>query len=82
MPKTLCFGKGGIERCISRFVRPSKMIREKDLNRPKTHNLDNLVLIAGDKKKIRRNSGVSNVYTFFLRILKVLIFTTQGGVPI
>ena len=34
------------------------------MNRPKTHNLENLVLIMEEKKKTRINSGVSNVYTF------------------
>ena len=37
---------------------------EKYPNRPKMHKLENLVLIVEDKKKIRRNSGVSNVYKF------------------
>ena len=34
------------------------------MNHPKTHNLDNLVLIDKNKNKIRRNSGVINIYTF------------------
>ena len=62
--KSLCFGKGGIEICISWFIHPSNLIREKCTNLPKTHNLQNLVLIAEAEKKIRRNISVSNVYTF------------------
>ena len=64
MPKTFCFGKGGLATCISRFSCPSKPIRDKYQSRTKTHTLENLVLIADDEKKIQRNSGVSNVYTF------------------
>ena len=50
--------------CISRFIHPGKPIREKYQKSPKTHNIVNLVLIAEDEKKTRRNIGVSNVYTF------------------
>ena len=50
--------------CISPFIHPSKPIREKYQNRPKTHKLKNLVLIAEEEKATQRNSGVSNVYTF------------------
>ena len=49
--------------CISRYIQPNKPIREKYLNRPKTHKLENLVLIAEDEKKIWINSGVRNAYT-------------------
>ena len=55
---------GGIAICISRFMHPSKTIGEKCPNLPNMHNLENLVLTAEDKKKIRRNSGISNMYTF------------------
>ena len=51
-------------RCISRLVHPSKLIRENHPNRPKTQKLEKLALIAEYKNKIRRNSGVINVYTF------------------
>ena len=64
MPKTLCFGKGGLASCIPWFIRPSKPIREKYKNCPKTHKLENLVLIAEEENKIQINSGVSNVHTF------------------
>ena len=64
MSKLLCFGKGGLARCISRFIRPSKPIRKKYPNRSKTHEIENLVLIVDTKKTIQRNSGVINVYTF------------------
>ena len=53
MPKTHFFGKGGLESCISRFIQPSKPIMENDPNHPKTHKLENLVLIAEYEKKIR-----------------------------
>ena len=62
MPKTLCFWKGGLERFISLFIFPIKPIREKYPSRPKTHKLDNLVLIAEDKNTIQRNSDIINVY--------------------
>ena len=52
-------------KCILRFIPQSKPRREKYPNSPKTHKLENLVLIAEDEKKIRRNNGVSNVYTFY-----------------
>ena len=68
------FGKGGISTCISRFTQPSKLIREKHPNRPTTHKLDNLVLIAEEKNKIWRNSGVSNVYIFSHANFKVVEF--------
>ena len=64
MPKSLCFGNGGLAICISWFIHPSKTIREKYTNLPKTHNLKNLVLIVEAEKTIWRNSGVSDVYTF------------------
>ena len=53
-----------LARCISLFIHPSKPIRKTYPNQPKTHKIENLVLIAEDKNKIRINSGVSNVYTF------------------
>ena len=64
IPKTLFFCKGCLARCVSCFIRLSKLIRYKYPNRPKTHTLENLVLIAEDENKIRKNSGVSNVYMF------------------
>ena len=50
--------------CISFSVHPIKPIRKKYPNRTKIHKLENLVLIAEDKNKIRRNGDVSNVYMF------------------
>ena len=64
IPKTICYGRRGIEICISCFIHPSKLIREKYLNRPNAHKLENFVLIAEYKNKIRRNRSVSNVYAF------------------
>ena len=64
MPKTLCFGKGGLAICISQFIHQSKQIRENYPKHTKTHKLENLVLIAEDKNIIHRNSSVSNVDTF------------------
>ena len=61
MPKTMFFGKGGLAIFISLFIHRSKPIREKYSNGPNMHNIENLVLIAEDKNKTRRNSGVSNV---------------------
>ena len=78
MPKTLCFGKGGLASCISQFIHPIKPMREKYPNRPKTHKLTNLVLIAEDEKKIQRNIGVSNVYTFSYADFEGVEFTPQG----
>ena len=59
-----CFGERGLAICISRFIHPTKPIRGKYLNRTKSHKLTNSVFIVDAKKTIRRNSGVSNVYTF------------------
>ena len=78
MTKTHCFGKGGVVIYISRFILQSKPIWDKYLNRPKYHKLNNLVLIMEPKKKLQRNNGVRNVYTFFMHILKVLSFIPQG----
>ena len=61
MPKTLCFGNMSLAIYILRFIKPSKPIREKYPNHLKTHKLENLVLLAEDEKRIRRNSGVINV---------------------
>ena len=66
MPKTFFYGKGGIVRCISQFIHPSKPIKEKYLNCTNSHKFKNLVLIAKAKNTICINSGVSNVYTFLL----------------
>ena len=63
MTKILFGGKGGLVSCISPLVYPSKLIRGNHPNRPKMHKLEKLGLIA-EYKKIRRNSGVINVYTF------------------
>ena len=79
MPKSLCFEKGGLDSCISRFVHPSLPIREKYSNCPNTHKLYTLLLIAEAKNKISRNSGISNVNTFCMLISKVLSFTPHGG---
>ena len=65
MKKLPCFGKGGLVRFISRFVLPSKPIREKYPKSPKSHKLDNLVMIAEAENTIWRNSSVINVYTFW-----------------
>ena len=64
MSKTLCFGKGGLASCILWFISPSKPIREKYPNHPKTHKLENLLLVAEDENTIQINIGLSNVYTF------------------
>ena len=34
------------------------------MNLTKAYKIENLVFIAEEKKEIRRNRGVSNVYTF------------------
>ena len=62
MEKLLYSGKGGLASYILWFIHPSKPIRDKYLNRPKSHNLKNLVLIAEAEKRIRINSGVSNEF--------------------
>ena len=64
MKKSPYFGKGVLVSCISQFIHSIKSIRENSLNRPKSHKLENLVLIVEAKKMIWRNSGVRNVYTF------------------
>ena len=64
MSKLLCFGKGGLESRISLFIHLSQPIKKKYQNRPKAHKIDNLLLIAEAKKKIRVNIGVINVYMF------------------
>jgi hypothetical protein len=46
MPRHLRSGVGGVGSCISRFIHPSKPIRDKYLNRPKGHKLENLTIIA------------------------------------
>ena len=74
----ISFGEEGLASYISWFIQPGKPIRDKYSNRPKTHKLENLVLIAEDAKKIRRNSGVSNVYTFLHADFEGVEFTTQG----
>ena len=64
MKSSPCFGKSGIIRFIPRFVHPSEPIRENYTNRPKSHNIENLLLIVEAEKTIQINSSVSNVYTF------------------
>ena len=64
MKKSLCFGEGGLASCTSWFIRPSKHIREKYLNCPKTHTIESFVLIAEAKNTIRRISSGSSVYRF------------------
>ena len=80
MPKILCFGKGSLVICISQLILPSKPIRLKYYNHPKKHKIENLVLIAEEEDKIRRNSGVSNVTCFCVLILKVSSFTPQSNI--
>jgi hypothetical protein len=64
MPAALRFGVGGVATCISRFVHPSKPIRDKYLNREKGHKLDNLKIIALQEKVIRRGAPAAKVYIF------------------
>ena len=64
MKKEMFWGKAGLERFIPRFILPVKLIRWKYPKCLKSGKLDNLVLIAGAKKTIWWNSGVSSVYTF------------------
>ena len=64
MKKPLFFGKEGLAICISLFIHPSKPIKKKYPKRPKTHDLDNLVLIMKVENTIRINIGASNVYIF------------------
>ena len=57
-------GMGVLRSYISRFIRPSKLIRDKYPNHPKSYKFENLVSIGEAEKRIYRYSGVSNVYTF------------------
>ena len=76
MSNTPFWGKGGLVRCISQFILPSKQIREKYPNCPKTHKLENPVLIAEEEKKIQINSGLSNVCMFYHADFKGVEFYT------
>ena len=64
MNKPLCFGKGDLKICISRFIYPSKPIGDNYMNFLKMHKIKKLVLIEDAKKTIKKNGGVSNVYMF------------------
>ena len=64
MSKTLCFGKGGLVSCVSRLMNQNEPIRDKYTNQIKIHEVKNLLLIAKDKNKRRRNISVSNVCMF------------------
>ena len=85
--KYLCFGKGGLVNCISRFICPIKPIRNNDPNRPNYHKPENLVLIAEAENMIRINNGVINVYMFwheyfegveFYATIRYLRYTKEG----
>ena len=65
MPRSFCFGKEVLQRCNSLFIHPSKPIWDKYTNFLKMHKLKTLVLIEEAKNTIRRNSCVSNVYSFW-----------------
>jgi hypothetical protein len=64
MPQRLRVGVGGVGSCISRFIHPSKPIRDKYVNRPKGHKLENLTVIAEGLKTVRRGGGPTNVFIF------------------
>ena len=81
MKNHFVFG-GGLASCISEFIHPIKLIMEKYSNRVKTNKLNKLVFIAEAKKKIQRNSGVSNVYTFSHAYFEGVKFTPQAAMCI
>ena len=53
-------------------------MREKYPKCPKTHKVENSVLIAEEENKIHINSGVSNVYKFLHADFEGVSFTQQG----
>jgi hypothetical protein len=57
-------GRDAKAHCISRFVHPSKPIREKYPNAAKGHKLEGVILIAACEKVIRRNTAPAAVYSF------------------
>ena len=60
MTPCLSFGVSGVVSCMSRFIHPSKLIREKYPNLPKAHKLEDLILIAESEISIRRGGGLAN----------------------
>ena len=54
----------GVVSCMSRFIHPSKPIREMYPNRPKDHKLEDLILIAESEISIQRSGGLAKVYIF------------------
>ena len=56
MPPKLRPGVGAIASCISRFIHPSKPIREKNPNRQKGHKLEGCIIIDQVEKTIKRGS--------------------------
>ena len=67
---------------ISRLIYPSKLIREKYPNLPKTHKLENLVLIAESENKRMRNISVRIIYTYLHAYFGAVEFTPQGDMLI
>ena len=57
-------------------------MKEKYPKCPKPHKLKKLMLVMEVKNTLCRNNGVSNVYTFCVHILRVLIFMLQGDMCI
>ena len=58
------FGNRGVESFISWFFQLGKSIREDHKNFPRSHRFNNLFLVEKVWVTIRKESGVSKVYTF------------------
>ena len=64
MAPNICAGVGDVAPVMSKFVHPSKPIRDKYANRPKNHKLEGAVLVEEDVKVLRRGADLIPVFVF------------------
>ena len=63
LPK-LRAGVGAVASVMSKYVHPSKSIRDKYPNLPKNHKLQGVVLVEVDAKFVRRGPNAIMVFVF------------------
>ena len=63
-PNRLLHGVGEQGECISRFIHPSKPVRDTYPNRPKGHKVLGLIFIGQEIKVIRHGTEPVGVFNF------------------
>ena len=82
LPK-LHSGVGAVALVMSKYVHPSKSIRDNYSNRPKNHKLQGVVLVEVDVKVVRRGANAILVLTSPISILPDhQFYTSKQYIPV